>query len=934
MLKTVKRISMVICVLLFNIMMVYNTGYVYAEAPQDQNFDSVPAGSSPGEYQVGDLIFTTDTGIINVRGWDALSYEFGYGRTINGFSGKAISNDPDLNTNPTYFAFESAIDKTFRLKSLYALVTDVDSSTKVDIKGYNGLSELVHVAGIDFTKPGITEYGDVTYTNNVYNSTDGEYGGFLLFGDSWCDINRVVITGTDADQPLYISLDSLDFSNLADLSIAGAPETTEGQNATFRINLTKAYTHDITVNYSIIPDSATTDDLDTAALNGTITIPANSTYGEIVVPTKDDNDHEKDESFKVFISNPSVGGILDGEATCTINDNDSPPKVSLSIDKSSIGENGGSAKITATLSNKTYENVTVNLDFSGAVEGTDFNAPTSITIPANSLSNSVDITALDDDIFSDGDKTVTVGISDVDKGSIGTFTPPELTIADDETEPKVYLNITPTSISENGIDTAIVTASLTNKSSKDVTIKLTFSGAVKDKDFTVENDTITIPSLLTTGTVRIKAIPNYKFNNDKTLTVSTSDYDVINATTGDDKSKDLTITNVDPKPTVTVEPGAAEINENDPSTTATFIVSLSEASGEDVTVDYETSDGTAQSTEDYTSTSGQLLIPKGDLNGKIEVPITNDALDEDDEEFSLTISNPVGAELGISTTTKCTIKDDDAAPSFAFSESKVIEGDFGTTQLVFNVNLSAECGKTISVDYNTEDGTATAADNDYTPVSGKLEFAAGETSKLITININGDINCEPDENFFVTLKPETGDIKAEGTIQDDDRAFIKVVKKEDGTEITNDNTVNFEHTNTGKESELEFTISNTGNSELTEDGISKLISITGSDFTIKNGPVSPIPGKGSATFSIVFKPSSTGTKTAEVTVTCKDTVNSPFKFKVTGTSEDSTGGGTTPEPPKDTIDINVGDNSLKNVAVDVKNENGTKTTTVNMYCKF
>ncbi len=932
--KTVKRITMVISILFFYVLLAYNTGYVYAEAPQDQNFDSVAAGSSLGTYQVGDLNFTTDTGIINVRGWDALSYEFGYGRTINGFSGKAISNDPDLNTNPTYFAFESAIDKTFRLKSLYALVTDVDSSTKVDIKGYNGLSELVHVAGIDFTKPGITEYGDVTYTNNVYNSTDGEYGGFLLFGDSWCDINRVVITGTDTDQPLYISLDSLDFSNLADFSIADAPETTEGQNATFRINLTKAYTNDITVNYSIDADSATAYDLDTAVLNGTITIPANSTYGEIVVPTKDDNDYEKDESFKVSISNPSIGGILDGEATCTINDNDTPPKVFLSIDKSSIVENGGSAKITATLSNKTYENVTVNLDFSGAVEGTDFNAPTSIFIPANSLSNSVDIIALDDDIFSDGDKTVTVGISDVDKGSIGTFTPPKLTITDDETEPKVHLSITPTSISENGIDTATVTATLTNKSSKDVTVKLTFSGAVKDKDFTVENDTITIPSLQTTGTVRIKAIPNYKFNNDKTVTVSTSDDDVINATTGDDKSVDLAITNTDPKPTVTVEP--VDFNENDSATKkAAFKVSLSEASDEAVTVDYATSDGSAKNSKDYTSTSGTLTIPKGETSGTIEAGVINDSLDEDDEDFSITLISADGADLGISTA-KCTIIDDDDPPNIVVSSPEVIEGDSGNdTKLIFDVKLSAASGRTISVDYNTEDGTVTAADNDYTPVSGKLEFAVGETSKLITININGDINGEPDEIFFITLKPETGYVKAEGIIQDDDRPFIKIFKA--GSEISNGNTVNFENTKTGKESELVFTISNAGNCELVEDGTNKFISITGSDFTIKNEPVSPIDGKTSSTFTIVFKPSFAGKKSAEITIASKNAVNSPIKFKVSGIGTTDTppaGGGTTPEPPKDTIDINVGDNSLKNVAVDVKNENGTKTTTVNMYCKF
>ncbi|EPR11818.1 Calx-beta domain-containing protein [Ruminiclostridium papyrosolvens] len=1273
--KTFKRISMVICILLFNVILAYNTGYVYAEAPQDQDFDPLSAVSVNGPYQIGDLNFNTD-GIIDVRGWDALSYEFGYGRTINGFSGMAISNDPDLNKSPTYFAFESAIERTFKLESLYALITDVVSSTQVDIKGYNGSLECVNVKGIDFTKPGTTTYGDVTYTNNVCNSTDGEYGGLLSFGDSWYDINRVVITHTNTNQPLYISLDSLDFSNLTDLSIDNAPDTTEGQSAIFKVNLTRPYTNAITVNYSINTDSATADDLGTSVLNGTITIPAGQPYGTITIPIKTDTDFEQDEVFKVTISNPSVGGIIKGEATCTIKANGTPPKVvELSIDKSSISENGGSAKITATLSNKTYENVKVNLDFSGAVAGTDFNSPTSISIPANSLSGSVDITTLDDDIFSGG-KSVTVEISTVEYGEKGTITSRALTITDDETEPKVNLSITPASISENGIDTATVKATLTNKSSKDVTVKLSFSGAMKDKDFTVSNETITIPGKQTEGSVVIKGIPNNKFNNARMLAVSTSDADVTNGSTGTVKSVDLTITNVDPKPKVTVDP--VEFDEKDTSASkAIFTVTLSAVSDEDITVDYATSDGSAKSPKDYTSSSGTLTIPKGETSGTIQVGVINDTLDEDDEDFSLAINNPVGADLGASSTAKCTIKDDDAAPdivvsnaevdeddsdnntklifnvqlsaesgknvtvnystadgtatqgldytaitngtltfnpgdtstqqievtvlgddllepnetvtldltaananklnytatgtikdndkstisikdasiteganpkiefkislskpcsqsvtvkyrtkdgsavkvsdyvqseglvtfakgefgdktitidinddeiyegvesfdvelfdlsepsvemgkatgtgtindnesiplisienigevegnsgkttasftvtlstasakdiyvdyatsdgtakagkdytavagklkipaglksgtihveivgdslyednetfslslsnpsaeaeinplkgtavctikdddlapAFTLDESKVkvAEGDSGSTQIVFDVTLSAVCEKIVSVDYATEDGTATIADNDYTPLSGKLEFAPGEISKSITVNVNGDKNGEPDENFFVILKPENGDIKAEGIIEDDDRAFIKILKKKDGTEIANGNTVKFEDTKTGKESELEFTISNTGNSDLTEDGINKLISITGSDFTIKNGPVSPISGKGSVSFAIVFKPSSAGTKTAEITITGKDAVNSPIKFKVsgTGTSDSPTGGGTNPETPlpKETIDINVGDHTLKNISVDVQNENNTKTTTVNL----
>jgi uncharacterized membrane protein len=124
--KTVKKISLAICIIFFTIMLIYNTGYVYAEAPQDQNFDSLEALREEGPYQIGDIIFDTD-GIIDVRSWEALTYEYTYGRIIDGFSGMAISNDPDLYTNPTYISFESAAKSPFKLEAFYALITDVGS---------------------------------------------------------------------------------------------------------------------------------------------------------------------------------------------------------------------------------------------------------------------------------------------------------------------------------------------------------------------------------------------------------------------------------------------------------------------------------------------------------------------------------------------------------------------------------------------------------------------------------------------------------------------------------------------------------------------------------------------------------------------------------------------------------------------------------------
>ncbi|MGH7321116.1 MAG: Calx-beta domain-containing protein, partial [Candidatus Rokuibacteriota bacterium] len=78
------------------------------------------------------------------------------------------------------------------------------------------------------------------------------------------------------------------------------------------------------------------------------------------------------------------------------------------------------------------------------------------------------------------------------------------------------------------------------------------------------------------------------------------------------------------------------------------------------------------------------------------------------------------------------------------------------------------------VQYATADGTATAG-SDYTAISlTPLTFAPGETSKPVTVLVNGDTSTEPNETFFVNLSSATNatiaDSQGLGTITNDDAA--------------------------------------------------------------------------------------------------------------------------------------------------------------------
>jgi hypothetical protein len=207
-----------------------------------------------------------------------------------------------------------------------------------------------------------------------------------------------------------------------------------------------------------------------------------------------------------------------------------------------------------------------------------------------------------------------------------------------------------------------------------------------------------------------------------------------------------------------------------PGAAAGFTASLSWASPLAVSATYTTAAGTATSGLDFTAATGSVSFAPGATSQVVNVAIVNDALDEDGEAFTVTLSAPAGSSIGTATGT-ATITDDDAPPSLSVAGVTVAEGDSGTVNAVFPVTLSGASGKTISATFVTTAGTATAG-ADFVSASGPLTFAPGVTSQLITVVVNGDILVEASEAFTVTLSsPVAATIavaQGTGTITNDD----------------------------------------------------------------------------------------------------------------------------------------------------------------------
>src|SRR5207237_542236 len=118
-------------------------------------------------------------------------------------------------------------------------------------------------------------------------------------------------------------------------------------------------------------------------------------------------------------------------------------------------------------------------------------------------------------------------------------------------------------------------------------------------------------------------------------------------------------------------------------------------------------------------------------------------------------------------------------PSFTIDDVTHPEGNSSTTDFTFTVTKTGSTTVHTSVDVATLNGTATTGDNDYQLNTGTLSFLPNETTKQITVLVNGDTTYEANETFTVHLSnaqnSTIADADGTGTIQNDDAPSATLV---------------------------------------------------------------------------------------------------------------------------------------------------------------
>jgi T1SS-143 domain-containing protein len=473
----------------------------------------------------------------------------------------------------------------------------------------------------------------------------------------------------EADETFTVTLSAPTNATLADATGIGtivdddaapavasvsSPTTAEGTDLVYTVTLTNGSASAVSFPFSLGGGSASASDYGAPTFSngvtlagGVLTVPPGVTSFTVTLPTTPDTLDEPNETVPL-----SVGGV---SGTGTITDDDPTP--TLSIDDVSVNEASGTATFTVTLSAASGRTVSVNYTTSDgtATAGSDYAAASgTLTFAPGVTSQTITVSISNDTVF-EGNETFNVLLGGfvvnatiADGTGIGT-------IIDDDSAPTVA-SVSAASVTEGG--TLVHTITLSNASATATTFPFSLAGttATAGSDFsttpsfsngvTLSGGVITVPVGVTSFTASYNTVDDALDEFDETTSLTVGGVTAVG-----------TINDNDPTPTLSID----DVTVNEAAGTATFTVTLSAASGQTVTVNYATANGTATAGSDYTAASGTLTFAPGVTTQTVTVSILNDVVTESSETFNVNLSGAVNATiadgLGVGT-----IIDNDAPP--------------------------------------------------------------------------------------------------------------------------------------------------------------------------------------------------------------------------------------------------------------------------------
>ncbi len=637
-------------------------------------------------------------------------------------------------------------------------------------EGNSGVQTINFAVSIDQSDPNnnIT----VQYTISGGNEdTDTDVLTFLAGTTSLSQTIPVTTNGdtaVEADESVSITLNSPS-SNATIVKGLGSSSFTNDDSSTISINdptsVLEGDTGITTINFAVTlgqsdPNNPITVDY---AINGgnengtgsTLTFDAGTTTLTQIIPVTTNGDFivQADLPVSVTLSNPSGNASLaaDNVGISSFIDDDvagfTVSPLTLNTTEGGVGQS-----FSVVLDAAPATNVIILLASSDTSEGNL--SESSLTFNSGNWNTPRIVNVIPfNDSFVDGDQNYTITASVDDANSNNFFDAlPDQTIAvtnsDDDTVGIIITAINGNT-TEDGV-AASFTIFLESEPSGDVIIPLS-SNDPGEGTISVSSVTLNAANWDTGVSVVVTGVDDAFVDGPVSYAIITGNvtstdpnYDILTGA----NLQDVAVTNND-NDTASISINNRTFNEGIGS--AVFTVTLTGEVEAGFTVDYITSNNTAQAGSDYTATSGTLTFAGSTGETQtLQIPITDDPIVEQSEIFLVTLNNVVNP--GNITISKAigvgSITDNDAA-NVTIDDITVNESD---GQAIFTVTLTGNVPSGFSVNYATADDTALDTE-DYLSTSGSVTFSGndGETQTITVQILDDGVVEQANEDFFMNL---------------------------------------------------------------------------------------------------------------------------------------------------------------------------------------
>ena len=649
---------------------------------------------------------------------------------------------------------------------------------------------------------------DVTVTVLADEEEDGqEHMSFMVFrGEE--------LVNEDTWEETGVNIESRDAGVVKQLAVADA-EATEGEDPSldFVVTLAPAAAWTVTVDYATRDGTARAGS-DYTDTSGALTFAPGETAKTVSVPVIDDTVEDTPETLTVRLSNANPpyneeegawewgsqeAGVLiaDAVATGTIRNTETAGDLSADVPESAF---------TSKRHTGSDDRPQVAVAFSEAVAEFAANTPSVSVTGASGVSVQ---THTEDGLENayvffmtpDGDGDVTFalttnaacaagGICTAD-GTVLTQVPAAWTIPGPSGDSS-SLSVADAEATEEEDSTMAFVVTLDPAASDTVTVDYATSdgSAAAGNDYTATSGTLSFSAGETRKTISVAISDDTDNEGDETFTVTLSN------AAGADLGTQAATGTIRNRPVAPLTASFSGVPAEHDGSEFTVDLSFSEnvAAGYARIRDHAFSVNGANIKNAQRKTQGSnqnwtVTVDPTDNGGvSITLPETTNCsaqgaiCTEDGRRLSNSSSATVAGPAGVVETT----------PTVSIAGGSGTEGDDGS--IAFTVTLDEAASGTVTVDYATADGSAEAGD-DYTAASGTLSFAAGETSKTISVAIDDDIDNESDETFTVTLSnaagADLGTQAATGTIRNRPVApltasFSNMPAEHDGSAFTFD----------------------------------------------------------------------------------------------------------------------------------------------------